>query len=196
MFAILNEDTISGGDYVYVHSAHSDYAHHFKSTCERINLTEATYNSDPTFRNTVLQASIDVLGKDNAFNIHPEVLNSEGNVDYPKGETGSWSDHAGFACAGIPIANVESTNYKINGEYGYDGYSQSTHPDTWDCFDKETHTACDRDNETKWGKIWHTEFDRLDKLDEMFPGRVEQQLSNNVNVMIELLTNAKYFNAE
>ena len=84
-----------------------------------------------------------------------------------RAETGSWSDHAGFACAGIPIANVESTNYKINGEYGYDGYSQSTHPDTWDCFDKETHTACDRDNETKWGKIWHTEFDRLDKLDEM-----------------------------
>lgn len=195
VIAMLNEDTINGGDYVYVHSAHSDYSH-FKSSCERIGLTEETYSADPIFRQTVLQASIDVLGEEGAFNIHPEVLTPEGKVDYPEGETGSWSDHAGFACAGIPIANVESTNYNINGKWGYDGYSQTILPATWDCYDETTKTACDRDTETKWGKIWHTEFDRIDKLQELFPGRLEKQLCDNVNVMIELLTNPKYFNTK
>ncbi|PSW05772.1 M28 family metallopeptidase [Photobacterium lipolyticum] len=195
VIAMINEDTVNGGDYVYVHSAHSDYSH-FKDSCEKIGFSDKTYSADPVFRKAVLQASIDVLGEKGAFNIHPEVLTSEGEVDYPEGETGSWSDHAGFACAGIPIANVESTNYNINGKWGYDGYSQTTHPDTWDCYDEATKTACNRETETKWGKIWHMEFDRIDKLEELFPGRIEKQLSDNVHVMIELLTNKKYFNAE
>ena len=75
-----------------------------------------------------------------------------------------------------PIAYVEATNFTINGEDGYDGYSQSTNPALWDCYDDATKSACDRDSETQWGKIWHTEHDRLDKMAELFPGRIEQQL--------------------
>jgi hypothetical protein len=192
VIAMVNEDTINGGDYVYVHSAHSDYLH-YKKACERIGLNDKTYNADPEFRQVVLQASIDVLGSAGAFRIHSQVLTPEGYVDYPEGETGSWSDHAGFACAGVPIAYVESTNYNINGESGYDGYSQTIHSDTWDCYNETTKTACNRETESKWGEIWHMEFDRIDKLEELFPGRLEKQLSDNVHVMIELLTNPKYF---
>lgn len=193
--AVINEDTINGGDYVYVHSAHSDYLH-FKHACERIRFGENRYSANPVIREAVLQASIDVLGEEGAFIIHPEVQSPDGDVNYPEGETGAWSDHAGFACAGIPIANVESTNYSINGEWGFDGYSQTIHPDTWDCYDEATKAACDRGTETKWGKIWHTEFDRLDMMEALFPGRIEKQLSDNVQVMITLLTNPKYLNIE
>jgi hypothetical protein len=69
----------------------------------------------------------------------------------------------------VPIAYVEATNFTINGEDGYDGYSQSTNPALWDCYDDATKSACDRDSETQWGKIWHTEHDRLDKMAELFP---------------------------
>ena len=88
---------------------------------------------------------------------------------------------------GVPIAYVEATNFTINGEDGYDGYSQSTNPALWDCYDDATKSACDRDSETQWGKIWHTEHDRLDKMAELFPGRIEQQLGANTDLMIRFL---------
>jgi hypothetical protein len=87
----------------------------------------------------------------------------------------------------VPIAYVEATNFTINGADGYDGYSQTTNPALWDCYDDATKSACDRDNETQWGKIWHTQYDRLDKMAELFPGRVEQQLSANTDLMIRFL---------
>ncbi|TWX55194.1 M28 family metallopeptidase [Colwellia hornerae] len=170
--AMINFDTIAGGDKVYVHSAHSQPYDDCKSE---------TYNSDTFMRNALLKASIQVLGEQNKYVIHPDY---EG---YPEGVTGSWSDHASFACAGIPIAYVESTNFSINGQNGYDGYSQSTAKKLWTCYDKKNSTACDKKSEKNWGNIWHTQFDRLDKLDEIFPGRVKQQLNNNVEVLIELL---------
>ena len=102
-------------------------------------------------------------------------------------ETGSWSDHAPFACLGVPIAYVEATNFTINGADGYDGYSQTTNPALWDCYDDATKSACDRDSETQWGKIWHTQYDRLDKMAELFPGRVQQQLGANTELMIRFL---------
>ena len=46
---------------------------------------------------------------------------------------------------------------------------QSTNPALWDCYDDATKSACDRDSETQWGKIWHTEHDRLDRMAELFP---------------------------
>lgn len=82
---------------------------------------------------------------------------------------------------------MEATNFTINGEDGYDGYSQSTNPALWDCYDDATKSACDRDSETQWGKIWHTEHDRLDKMAELFPGRIEQQLGANTDLMIRFL---------
>ncbi|MDV5169629.1 M28 family metallopeptidase [Photobacterium rosenbergii] len=185
VIAMINYDTVGGGDYVYVHAAHSDYAE-YQSTCDKLGLTETDYNSQTHVRDAMLQASIDVKGEDGKYTVHPAF------PGYPEGETGSWSDHAGFACAGIPIAYVEATNFNINGQWGYDGYSQTTNPDAWDCYDAENKTACDRDTESKWGKIWHTELDRLDKLEELFPGRVDQQLSDNVNVVLRLLTSGNY----
>ncbi|MDX1302871.1 hypothetical protein [Photobacterium sp.] len=130
----------------------------YKSECESIGLTETNYTKETSFRDAMLQASIDVNGDDEKYIIHPAL------DGYPEGETGSWSDHAGFACAGIPIAYVEATNFNINGKWGYDGYSQTTNPDMWDCYDSETKTACDRATETKRGKIWHTEYANLSDM--------------------------------
>ena len=168
---MVNYDTIAGGDIVYVHSAHSDVAEY--------NCAEPSrYSFDPKVRDRLL-----AISKQSAtpFAIHP----SYGG--YPEGETGSWSDHAPFACLGVPIAYVEATNFTINGEDGYDGYSQSTNPALWDCYDEASKSACDRDSETQWGKIWHTEHDRLDKMAELFPGRVQQQLGANTDLMISFL---------
>ena len=170
--AMINFDTIAGGDNVYVHSAHiTPY-----SRCKSEN-----YSSDTSIRAALLTASINVLGEDNKYVIHPDY---EG---YPEGVTGSWSDHASFACAGIPIAYVESTNFAINGKDGFDGYSQSTAEQLWSCYDQKNASACDKKAEKNWGNIWHTKFDSLEQLNKIFPGRVEQQLSNNVKVLIELL---------
>jgi hypothetical protein len=171
--AMINFDTIAGGDNVYVHSAHiTPY-----SRCKSEN-----YSSDTSIREALLSASVNVLGEDNKYIIHPDY---EG---YPEGVTGSWSDHASFACAGIPIAYVESTNFSINGKNGFDGYSQSTAEQLWSCYDQKNSTACDKKAEKNWGNVWHTKFDSLEQLNKIFPGRVEQQLGNNVNVLIELLS--------
>lgn len=186
VIAMINYDTVGGGDIVYVHAAHSDYKQ-YQKTCEAIGLSNKTYNNDTWVRDGMLAASIEKIGEQAKYIVHP------GFPGYPAGETGSWSDHAPFACAGIPIAYVESTNFNINGEEGYDGYSQTENPMMWDCYDEEKKTACDRKKETKWGKIWHTEFDRLDKLEQAFPGRVNKQTKNNVEVVVEYLTNKKYF---
>ena len=174
--AMINFDTIAGGDFIYVHSAHT--------TPYKCATKEFSYNNQTNVRDSLLKASITVLGEDNKYVIHPAY------PGYPEGVTGSWSDHAPFACAGIPIAYIESTNFTINGKNGYDGYSQSTNPALWDCYDPKSNSACNRDSETKWGHIWHTEFDRLEQLNKMFPKRIEQQLNNNVAVLTEFLLNA------
>ena len=171
---MVNFDTIAGGDKVYVHSAHSTPY----KRCKTDN-----YNSDTKIRDALLKASIKVLGKQNKYIIHPDY------EEYPAGETGSWSDHASFACAGIPIAYVESTNFTINGKNGRDGYSQTINEALWTCFDKENKTSCDRKKEKQWGKIWHTKNDSLAALNEIFPGRVEKQIEDNVKVLIELFVN-------
>jgi hypothetical protein len=171
--AMINFDTIAGGDKIYVHSAHSTP---YKQC------TTGSYNSDSSIRDALLNASTQILGITNQYNIHPDY------AGYPAGETGSWSDHASFACAGIPIAYVESTNFSINGKNGNDGYSQSINTKLWQCFDKNKRSACHRKTENKWGEIWHTEFDTLENMDKLFPKRIEKQLNENVNVLVELLS--------
>jgi hypothetical protein len=171
--AMINFDTIAGGDNVYVHSAHS-------TPYKRCNT--GNYNSDVSIRDALLSASTQILGKTNQYKIHPDY------AGYPAGETGSWSDHASFACAGIPIAYVESTNFAIDGKNGNDGYSQSINPELWQCYDKESKSACNRKTEKKWGEIWHTEFDTLENMEKLFPGRIEKQLTDNVKVLVELLS--------
>jgi hypothetical protein len=174
ILAMINFDTIAGGDKVYVHSAHSSP---YKNCQDAQN-----YSSETSMRDALLTASINVLGDNNKYVIHPDY---EG---YPEGVTGSWSDHAGFACAGIPIAYVESTNFSINGQNGFDGYSQSIATPLWTCYNEKKSTACDKKSEQNWGNIWHTQFDTLEKLNKIFPGRIEKQLTSNVQVLIELLS--------
>ncbi|WAG11858.1 M28 family metallopeptidase [Aeromonas dhakensis] len=171
LLAMVNYDTIAGGDLVYVHSAHSNVA---KYKCA----DPSRYSFDPKVRDRLLTISKQTA---TPFAIHPSY------DGYPEGETGGWSDHAPFACLGVPVAYVEATNFTINGEDGYDGYSQTTNPALWDCYDEATKSACDRGSETQWGKIWHTQYDRLDKMAELFPGRVQQQLGANTELMLRFL---------
>lgn len=172
---MINLDTIVGGDRLYIHSAHST-----PYTCN----TPDTYSSSPTLRNALLSLSNRLLNTERHL-LHPAF---EG---YPEGETGGWSDHAAFACLGIPIAYFEATNFAINGKGGFDGYSQATHTTLWDCFDHDTMSACSRQEETKWGNIWHTQYDSLRAINNLFPGRLEKQLSNNLRVLLNYLTEQK-----
>jgi hypothetical protein len=165
---MINLDGIVGSDNLYIHSAHS--------TPYRCNGNAENYIFDSSLRDQLFKVAKSVTEK-GTFNIHP------GFEGYPKGETGGWSDHAPFACAGLPIGNFESTNFAINGESGKDGYSQSTHPALWTCFDEKFMGPCDRKIEKKWGKIWHTGNDRVDVLESLFPGRIRQQISGNLIVL-------------
>jgi len=170
IIGMINLDTIVGGDNLYVHSANSK-----PYRCN--GLSNIKYSSDSSLREAIRQVSVNVLGKNDGYLIHPK------NEQYNQGETGSYSDHTYFACIGLPVAHIEATNFDINGLHGYDGYSQSIEPKLWDCFDVEKNTACDRKKETKWGKIWHTEFDQLKKLESLFPSRVHQQLEKHIKVL-------------
>lgn len=170
---MVNLDTVAGGDYLYVHSAHT--------TPYKCGGDNSNYNHDTRMREAILAASVKQLG-DDAHRIHPEF------PGYPEGVTGDWSDHEPFACNGVPIAYIETTNFRINGKDGYDGYSQSTDPALWDCYDADNMTACDRKTETLWGRIWHEKHDRLDYLLEYMPERIHSQLNNNVSVLVEFFS--------
>lgn len=172
---MINLDTVAGGDFLYVHSAHT--------TPYKCGGNASKYSSEVVMRKAVLKASKAVLGAA-AHQIHPPF------PGYPEGVTGDWSDHEPFACHGVPIAYIETTNFAINGKDGYDGYSQSISPGLWDCFDADNVTACDRDKETQWGRIWHSGNDQLKHLQKVFPGRIEKQLQDNVAVLNEFFAHA------
>lgn len=173
IIGMVNLDTVAGGDYLYVHSAHT--------TPYKCGGDNSQYNDSIAMREAVLAASVKTLG-DNAHKIHPEF------PGYPEGVTGDWSDHEPFACNGVPIAYIETTNFHINGKDGYDGYSQSTDPALWDCYDAEKLSACDREKESLWGRIWHEKHDRLDYLLEYMPERIHSQLEHNVSVLVEFFS--------
>lgn len=166
---MINLDTIIGGDKLYVHSAHET-----PYKCKAVS--KPSYNFSPKLRDKLLSISKDLF-TEKSHQLHPAF---EG---YPQGQTGSWSDHSPFACSGIPIAYLEATNFAIDGHSGNDGYSQTIHKEAWNCFKQDGLTACDRDTEKKWGMIWHTEFDRLDKLTQMFKNRLQSQLTQNIDVL-------------
>ncbi|WP_299266425.1 M20/M25/M40 family metallo-hydrolase [uncultured Psychrosphaera sp.] len=166
---MINLDTIIGGDKLYVHSAHET-----PYKCKAVS--KPNYNSSTKLRDELLSISKDLF-TENSHQLHPAF---EG---YPQGQTGSWSDHSPFACSGMPIAYLEATNFAIDGHSGNDGYSQTTHKEAWNCLKQDGLTACDRDTEKKWGMIWHTEFDRLDKLTVMFKDRLKSQLTQNIDVL-------------
>jgi len=169
---MINLDGAVGGDHLYIHSAHTEPY--------KCPASSQPYSSDPSLRDAMLlqaQTSFEL----NPFSLHPEY------PGYPQGEAGGWSDHAPFACIGLPVVDLEATNFAINGQEGYDGYSQSTHAALWDCFSEKDMTACNRDTEKKWGKIWHTEFDRLDQLLPLFGQRIETQMQQNIKLISDFV---------
>jgi alkaline phosphatase isozyme conversion protein len=88
------------------------------------------------------------------------------NPDYPAGTAGDWSDHAPFRQKGIPYAYFEATNWDI-GEL--DGYMQTV----------------------EYGEIYHTDMDTLTFIESAFPGRIEQQLTDTLKVLIRFLRTIK-----
>ena len=171
--AMINLDTIIGGDYLYVHSAHS-----VPYDCKF--LTNSNYNNDSHVREAIRSVSID-LYNDDAHRLHKPFKG------YPEGETGSWSDHSPFACAGIPIAYIEATNFTIKGKRGNDGYSQVADKAYWTCLNEEKLTACNQFKERYWGEIWHTKFDRADALFPVMKERLQSQLEQNIDVLYQFL---------
>jgi hypothetical protein len=93
------------------------------------------------------------------------------NPDYPAGTTGDWSDHAPFKNAGIQYVYFESTNWTLGDQ---DGYNQVA---------------------VKYvdqGSIFHTEFDRLDYFDKVFPGRVDERLESVTSIVEAILTQFEF----
>ena len=92
------------------------------------------------------------------------------NQNYAYGLTGDWSDHAAFKKVGIPFIYFEATNWDIvesDGTYT-DGYVQ--------CEDGQGGYA-----------IMHTFRDKLDWLEENFPGRVQEHMTVFTKCIIELI---------
>lgn len=93
------------------------------------------------------------------------LITQEGkNPEYPKGTTGDWSDHASFKKVGIPFIYFESTNWDIG---LMDGSSEVSLPNG----DYE---------------IMHTQFDNLDFIEAMFPGRVKAHMVSYVTSLVNI----------
>ena len=174
--AMINLDTIIGGDKLYVHSAHST-----PYKCDAIG--QQNYSSSSTVRDGLKSVS------DSTYKDSPHLLHAAFK-GYPEGETGSWSDHSPFACAGIPIAYIEATNFALEGKRGNDGYSQVADKAYWTCLDDTKLAACDRSKEKAWGEIWHTKFDRADALFPVMKDRLKAQMEQNVVVLRTFLLSA------
>lgn len=85
------------------------------------------------------------------------------NPLYPKGTTGSWSDHAPFERKGITYAYLEATNWEIG---DLDGYTQTK----------------------KHGGIWHDpQKDNMAFITTEFPKRFENRLGQFSEVLNEMV---------
>ena len=174
--AMINLDTIIGGDKLYVHSPLTK-----PYTCDYVK--EANFESSPQLREGLRAVSTRLYG-DSAHLLH------DAFKGYPQGETGGWSDHAPFACNGIKTAYLEATNFAIKGNNGNDGYSQIADKEYWTCFDEKNIGACDRKKEKQWGEIWHTKFDHPDYLLPKLAPRLKSQLNQNVKVLASFVLEA------
>ena len=176
IIAMINLDTIIGGDNLYVHSAHST-----PYKCDAVQ--QVSYVNPVNLRDGIKSTSEELYP--NA----PHLLHAAVK-GYPEGETGPWSDHSPFACAGVEIAYIEATNFALDGKSGTDGYSQVANAAYWDCFDEESLGSCDRENEKAWGQIWHTKFDKRSALFPVMKDKLKQQQEQNVAVLAEFLSSS------
>lgn len=85
------------------------------------------------------------------------------NEHYPAGFTPDWfSDYTAFNQAGIPVVAFESTNWEIG---DLDGYVQTV----------------------KYGSFWHTGKDKLNTIEQRYPGRPMERLSAYTMLVSEYL---------
>lgn len=92
---------------------------------------------------------------------NPEPTAKDGIPAYPAPSTGFWSDHVGFSDLGMKYLYFEATNWEI-GEY--DGYEETA----------------------DFGPLMNTENDYLEKIESLFPGRVEGHL-NTFGALLQAL---------
>lgn len=199
--SIINLDSVAGGDILYVHSPAT---------------SASGASNDPAYPQANTSSSIrDKIKELNPkLTIHPQIMDPETQTyaKYAKGETGDWSDHAPFYKIGIPIAYIESTNFNINGESGYDGYAQVTHNEFWKkkngeqvelesikTKDKEGNDIIvyspknrqellNDDNFDAWGRLWHMDWDNIQTYNSFFPGRLQSQMVIVFQTMIDYLS--------
>ena len=87
--------------------------------------------------------------------------------DYAAPSTGDWSDHVGFKNVGIKYLYFEATNWDIPGPYAeYDGYG-------------ETYLI---------GMLMNTKNDYLDYIEQYFPGRILDHITQFSALLNALVT--------
>ncbi|NDY96501.1 aminopeptidase [Wenzhouxiangella limi] len=142
---MINIDSIITGDRLYVHAGPS------------------TIDSHPIAASTRDEA----LGI--AAGLGIELRTNPGrNADYPEG-TGCCSDQAAFDEAGIPVINLEATNWNLG---DLDGYQQTEISDAFPA-----------------GETWHkARLDRLNYLQTHLPeGRLGQRPAEVVAILLPLI---------
>ncbi|MDC8900552.1 M28 family metallopeptidase [Metamycoplasma hyosynoviae] len=184
---MINMDTVSGGDKMYVHSP---------NTKQDPNLGSASGNLSTTIRDQLHSLSKLRSQKLNdstqELEIHPQFSPTQ----YGAGETGDWSDHFPFYNkAKLPVAYIESTNFAIFSKTGsYDGYAQTTNPKAWVLKNGKNMQLVKRTlnggllEVYDWpegitrkdiaiaGDIWHSDLDTNKWVDENLGARFYRQL--------------------
>lgn len=176
---MLNLDTAAGGDNVYVHSPWTTLYQmtngKLVASSEKQPETAALGTLVRDQLNAVSKMQADATNDKNAeLQIHPFITPVPGADGYLQGQTGDWSDHAPFYKLGLSnVAYIEATNFQIDGDSGYDGYSQTSNKAVW-IYQKEVKKA-----DGTWAKV----LDKDGKLVTKQGNPVESQLEGEpINV--------------
>ena len=169
---MLNLDTAAGGDNVYVHSPWTTLYQmengNLVTSSERQPNTAALGTLVRDQLNAVSKMQADATNDKNAeLQIHPFITPAPDADGYLQGQTGDWSDHAPFYKLGLSnVAYIEATNFQIDGNSGYDGYSQTSNKAVW-IYKKQVKNA-----DGKWANV----LDKDGKLVTKQGTTVESQL--------------------
>jgi alkaline phosphatase isozyme conversion protein len=142
---MVNIDSIVTGDRLYFHAGPKTYAKDPKAGHARD-------------RALAIAASLGI-----------EATTNPGlNADHPKG-TGCCSDQAAFDAAGIPVVNLEATNWELG---DLDGYQQTAKSDAFPT-----------------GYSWHlVDIDNRAHLEASLPaGRVDERTRDAIRILVPLV---------
>ncbi len=159
---MINMDSLVCGDYCYLYGGVQN------DELKTVTQTEAYDNA------MAVAADLGLVFLSNPWsykNPTPVLsnLDEKGNMkedampDYAAPSTGDWSDHVGYKTVGIPYVYFEATNWMLYPDY--DGY-------------QETAT---------FGPLMNTENDYLEKIEELFPGRIQKHLNQFSSLLTTLL---------